>query len=291
MEPVVSLTYACFLEAAGVALGATHVPFNTLQVHSIITSPARRCLSTAQLISQLQVEVSRQGAAVPAASDTSKPPRVLVLPELRNLDVGMWEGQPTKLVSMRTHDHHCMQSIAGNKQQALCSCFKQVSRTLLPLQLVKKHVMLLQVAVCHGVSVVADGTADAARQTFVSLRSSLPYLLITTCLHCQPSTKPPFSGMPTGCLSWWASRCCCCRLHRHAKTSVQQGHESVTSVLCNVCRSLIVVAFRLLLLLLPPPLLVLHCHRISQDLQMDWKTWASSGAEHVSEHSIQLIKR
>lgn len=81
-----------------------------LQVHSIITSPARRCLSTAQLISQLQVEVSRQGAAVPAASDASKPPRVLVLPELRNLDVGMWEGQPTKLVRHFRHDDAHRQS-------------------------------------------------------------------------------------------------------------------------------------------------------------------------------------
>jgi hypothetical protein len=38
------------------------------------------------------------GADVAAGSMASKPPRVLVIPELRNLDVGLWEGQSTKLV-------------------------------------------------------------------------------------------------------------------------------------------------------------------------------------------------
>jgi hypothetical protein len=32
-----------------------------LQVHSVLTAPARRCLSTAQLIAQLQVEAARAG--------------------------------------------------------------------------------------------------------------------------------------------------------------------------------------------------------------------------------------
>jgi hypothetical protein len=31
------------------------------QVHTVLTAPARRCLSTAQLIAQLQVEASRAG--------------------------------------------------------------------------------------------------------------------------------------------------------------------------------------------------------------------------------------
>jgi hypothetical protein len=38
------------------------------------------------------------GSPVGAGSMSAKPPRVLVLPELRNLDVGLWEGQSTKLV-------------------------------------------------------------------------------------------------------------------------------------------------------------------------------------------------
>jgi hypothetical protein len=38
------------------------------------------------------------GADVAASSMAFKPPRVLVVSELRNLDVGLWEGQSTKLV-------------------------------------------------------------------------------------------------------------------------------------------------------------------------------------------------
>ncbi|WIA41409.1 hypothetical protein OEZ86_004992 [Tetradesmus obliquus] len=84
-----------------------------------MTSPARRCLSTAQLVAQLQVEASRSGSSlaagsqaskpprveasrsgspVAAGSQASKPPRVLVMPELRNLEMGVWEGQSMRMV-------------------------------------------------------------------------------------------------------------------------------------------------------------------------------------------------
>jgi hypothetical protein len=46
-----------------------------------------------------QVEASRMGSAVAAGSQASKPPRVLVMPELRNLEMGMWEGQSMRMVS------------------------------------------------------------------------------------------------------------------------------------------------------------------------------------------------
>jgi hypothetical protein len=48
----------------------------------------------------LQVEASRLGSAVAAGSQASKPPRVLVMPELRNLEMGMWEGQSMRMVSV-----------------------------------------------------------------------------------------------------------------------------------------------------------------------------------------------
>lgn len=38
-----------------------HVTLLLPQVHTVLTAPARRCLSTAQLIAQLQVEASRAG--------------------------------------------------------------------------------------------------------------------------------------------------------------------------------------------------------------------------------------
>ncbi|KAF6263231.1 phosphoglycerate mutase-like protein [Scenedesmus sp. NREL 46B-D3] len=103
-------------DAKGLLLGSRDEPLNGLgnvqagkvaeflldmKVHSVMTSPARRCLSTAQLVAQLQVEASRMGSAVAAGSQASKPPRVLVMPELRNLEMGMWEGQSMRMVADR----------------------------------------------------------------------------------------------------------------------------------------------------------------------------------------------
>jgi hypothetical protein len=51
------------------------------------------------------------GADVAAGSMASKPPRVLVISELRNLDVGLWEGQSTKLVSA----HVCASAQHGQR--------------------------------------------------------------------------------------------------------------------------------------------------------------------------------
>jgi hypothetical protein len=47
----------------------------------------------------VQVEASRMGSALAAGSQASKPPRVLVMSELRNLEMGMWEGQSMRMVS------------------------------------------------------------------------------------------------------------------------------------------------------------------------------------------------
>ncbi len=55
----------------------------------MLSSPARRCLETAELLTQLQAE---------EAGGRTSPPRVLVLQELRNLEMGLWEGQPMRLV-------------------------------------------------------------------------------------------------------------------------------------------------------------------------------------------------
>lgn len=65
------------------------------QIDSILTSPARRCASTAELIAGLQ-GVPRYGVAGGGRSGAG---RVLMTPELRNLDVGLWEGQPGAMVS------------------------------------------------------------------------------------------------------------------------------------------------------------------------------------------------
>ncbi|KAI8464921.1 MAG: phosphoglycerate mutase-like protein [Monoraphidium minutum] len=62
----------------------------SLQIDSILTSPARRCAATAELIAGLQ-GAPRYGGA--AARGRSGGARVLMLSELRNLDVGLWEGQ------------------------------------------------------------------------------------------------------------------------------------------------------------------------------------------------------
>lgn len=80
--------------------------------------------------------VSATGSPVGAGSMSSKPPRVLVVSELRNLDVGLWEGQSTKLVSSCTptspaplchcsklpilHHHCCMYSA---RQYSLCMAY------------------------------------------------------------------------------------------------------------------------------------------------------------------------
>jgi probable phosphoglycerate mutase len=106
----------CCVDSKGLILGNRDEPLSGLgnvqaskvaeflldmKVHSVVTAPARRCLSTAQLIAQLQVEAARAGLPVGAGSMSAKPPRVLVLPELCNLDVGLWEGQSSKLVADR----------------------------------------------------------------------------------------------------------------------------------------------------------------------------------------------
>ncbi|GBF99445.1 2-carboxy-D-arabinitol-1-phosphatase-like [Raphidocelis subcapitata] len=66
-----------------------------LQIDSLLTSPARRCASTAELIAGLQG--ARRFGGGPARPRSGLD-RVLLLPELRNLDVGLWEGQPGALV-------------------------------------------------------------------------------------------------------------------------------------------------------------------------------------------------
>jgi len=66
-----------------------------LGVDALLTSPARRCTATAELIAGLQ-GAPRYGGS--AASSRTGLARVLMLQELRNLDVGLWEGQPGSLV-------------------------------------------------------------------------------------------------------------------------------------------------------------------------------------------------
>jgi broad specificity phosphatase PhoE len=60
-----------------------------------MTSPARRCTSTSELIAGLQGAPRFGGARATGRSGLA---RVLMLHELRNLDVGLWEGQPGAVV-------------------------------------------------------------------------------------------------------------------------------------------------------------------------------------------------
>ena len=80
------------------------------KVDVLLTSPARRCASTAELIAGLQAAPRPSGSngGGGGGKDGGKDggggggmPRVLMLPELRNLDVGLWQGQPGGLVRGR----------------------------------------------------------------------------------------------------------------------------------------------------------------------------------------------